>query len=71
MGLNKSLDDPFYIDYLCYIVYIISTKEPFEHTLEWVNLLIIFLIKNLYKYWFILSSQGEGLGDSQGETTGQ
>ena len=27
----------FYIDHLWYIVYIINTKEPLEHTLEWIN----------------------------------
>ena len=35
--LIKSEDDPFYIDHLCYIVQIISTKEPLEHILECVN----------------------------------
>ena len=35
--LIMSGDDPFYIDHLCYIVYIINTKEPLEHTLESIN----------------------------------
>ena len=33
----KSEDEPFYIDHLCYIVQIIGTKEPLEHTLEYIN----------------------------------
>ena len=35
--LIKSEDYPFYIDHLCYIVDIINTKEPLEHTLECIN----------------------------------
>ena len=35
--LFRSEDDPFYIDHLGYIVYIINTKEPLEHTQECIN----------------------------------
>ena len=35
--LIKSEDDPFFIDYLGYIVYIININEPLEYTLEYIN----------------------------------
>ena len=34
--LIKSEDDPFYMDYLNYIVKAISTNESLEYTLEWI-----------------------------------
>ena len=35
--LIKSKDDPFYVNHLCYIVWIVNTKEPLEHILECIN----------------------------------
>ena len=60
--LIKSEDDPFYIDHLGFIVYIINTNESLEYTLT--NLLIKSLC--LCKYHVHSEQSVEGVGDSQG-----